>query len=72
MYDKFYIEIQKNVELILVEYGQLTLAHSGAGLKFRMKNNQKGFNFNFLRDDSKLLWSFIYRCIKNRKLYALK
>ena len=27
----------------------------GAGLKLRMKNNQKGFNFNFLRDDSKFI-----------------
>ena len=27
----------------------------GAGLKLRVKNNQKGFNFNFLRDDSKFI-----------------
>ena len=27
----------------------------GAGLKLRMKNNQKGFNFNFLRYDSKFI-----------------
>ena len=27
--------------------------NAGVGLKLRMKNNQKGFNFNFLRDDSK-------------------
>ena len=28
---------------------------AGVGLKHRMKNNQKGFNFNFLRDDSKFI-----------------
>ena len=32
----------------------LELRH-GAGLKLRMKNNQEGFNFNFLRDDSKYI-----------------
>ena len=26
-----------------------------AGLELQMKNNQKGLNFNFLRDDSKFI-----------------
>ena len=44
----------------------------GAGLKLRMINIQKNLNFDFLRDDSEFISIFIYRCIKNRKLNALK
>ena len=42
-------------------------AAAGAGLKLRMKNNQKGFNFNFLRDDTKFTEIVIYETVKLKK-----
>ena len=41
-----------NVEIIKISTDYQAV---GAGLKLRMKNNQKGFNFNFSRDDSKFI-----------------
>ena len=46
---------KKPIPKILLDRQKITKAQNRAGLKLPMKNNQKGFNFHFLRGDSKFI-----------------